>query len=117
MTAAVPEVKTLPVPTGYRLLVRLPEKKRKTEGGIHLPDERADREHTASIVGQVVVRGDDAYCDKERYPNGAWCQEGDWVLFRRYAGTRFKYRGEEWRLLNDDSVEAVVACPEEIEAL
>ena len=64
-----------------------------------------------SIMGLVVDMGKDAYGDKERFPDGAWCKEGDFVMFRANSGTRFKVAGKEYRLLNDDSIEAVVAYP------
>jgi co-chaperonin GroES (HSP10) len=63
------------------------------------------------VVGLVVDMGDGAYKDKERFPDGAWCKEGDFVMFRANSGTRFKVAGKEYRLLNDDSIEAVVADP------
>jgi co-chaperonin GroES (HSP10) len=55
--------------------------------------------------------GSDAYKDERKFPNGPWCKEGDFVMFRSYSGTRFKVRGEEFRLINDDTVEAVVDDP------
>ena len=59
--------------------------------------------------------GPDAYDDKKKFPNGPYCNEGDWVLMRSYSGTRFKIHGKEFRLINDDSVEAVVQDPRGIE--
>jgi co-chaperonin GroES (HSP10) len=64
-----------------------------------------------SIMGLVVDMGAGAYQDKERFPDGAWCKEGDFVMFRANSGTRFKVAGKEYRLMNDDSIEAVVADP------
>ena len=58
--------------------------------------------------------GPDAYKDKERFPDGPWCQEKDWVLFAKYAGSRIKIDGGELRLLNDDEVLAVIDDPEDI---
>jgi co-chaperonin GroES (HSP10) len=55
--------------------------------------------------------GPDAYQDKKRFPNGAYCKERDWILMRSYSGTRFKIHGKEFRLINDDSVEAVIDDP------
>ena len=55
--------------------------------------------------------GTQAYSDKERFPEGAWCKQGDYVMFRANTGTRFKINGAEYRLMNDDSIEAVVADP------
>jgi co-chaperonin GroES (HSP10) len=71
-----------------------------------------------SIIGLVVDMGSGAYADKDRFPDGPWCKEGDFVMFRMNSGTRFtiggvEYRigGVEYRLMNDDSIEAVVADP------
>ena len=101
----------LPEPTGYRLLIALPEIDEKTQGGVIMPDGLIKDESTASIIGFVLKIGPDAYSDKERFPNGAWCKEGDFVIFRSYSGTRFKVAGKEFRLINDDTVEGVVDDP------
>ncbi len=101
----------LPEPTGYRLLIALPEIDEKTQGGVIMPDGLVKDESTASIIGFVLKIGPDAYSDKERFPNGAWCKEGDFVIFRSYSGTRFKVAGKEFRLINDDTVEGVVDDP------
>ena len=55
--------------------------------------------------------GDQAYADKERFPTGAWCKQGDYVMFRANTGTRFTVNGLEYRLMNDDSIEAVIDDP------
>lgn len=105
----------LPVPQGYHILIALPAIKDKSDGGIIIPDDPAAREHTASIVGNVISMGADAYEDKTKFPTGPWCKVGDWVMFRSYSGTRFKIKGQEFRLINDDTVNAVVADPRLIE--
>ena len=64
-----------------------------------------------SIIGLVVDMGEQAYNDPERFPTGPWCKQGDYVMFRANSGTRFKVNGLEYRLMNDDSIEAVVADP------
>lgn len=104
-------VSKLPAPQGYRLLIALPDMEAKTEGGVFLPDDHKSREETASIIGFVISVGPDAYKDASRFPSGPWCKEGDFVIFRSYSGTRFKISGREFRLINDDTVEAVVDDP------
>jgi len=104
-------VTKLPEPSGYRLLIAMPEMEEKTEGGVFLPDKLKDMENTASILGFVVKCGPDAYGDADKFPAGPWCKEGDFVVFRSYSGTRFKLRGKEFRIINDDQVEAVVDDP------
>ena len=64
-----------------------------------------------SIIGLVVDMGSQAYADKDRFPTGAWCKVGDYVMFRANSGTRFKVADTEYRLMNDDSIEAVVQNP------
>ena len=101
----------LPEPKGYKVLISTVEVNEKTEGGVYMPDQLRQAEETASIIGFVMKTGPDAYSDKDRFPNGAYCKEGDFVIFRSYSGTRFKIHGKEFRLINDDTVEAVVEDP------
>ena len=101
----------LPEPKGYKVLISTVEVNEKTEGGVYMPDQLRQAEETASIIGFVLKTGPDAYSDKDRFPNGAYCKEGDFVIFRSYSGTRFKIHGKEFRLVNDDTVEAVVEDP------
>lgn len=101
----------LPEPKGYRLLIAIPEISDKTQGGVYIPEERRTGEETASIIGFVIKVGPEAYADPNRFPTGAWCKEGDFVIFRSYSGTRFKVMGKEFRLINDDTVEATVEDP------
>lgn len=102
---------TLPEPKGYRILIVIPEIAEKTDGGIYRPEELRTREQTASVIGFVMKMGPDCYKDPKRFPNGPWCKEGDFVVFRSYSGTRIKVHGKELRLINDDTVEAVVEDP------
>jgi co-chaperonin GroES (HSP10) len=101
----------LPDPKGYRILIAIPEVSQKTEGGVYIPDQLRNAEETASLVGYVLKVGSEAYADNARFPTGPWCKEGDFVIFRSYSGTRFKVHGKEFRLINDDTVEAVVEDP------
>jgi len=111
----VSKPETIPAPTGFRILIAVPSIEEKTAGGIIRPDNLRSLEKTASIFGAVVSLGPDAYKNKERFPSGPWCKKGDWVLFRSYSGTRFKVEGHEFRIINDDTVEAVVDDPREVE--
>ncbi len=101
----------LPKPSGYKILIALPEPEEKTEGGILKAKQTMDLEEIGSICGFVLAIGPDAYKDKKRFPNGAYCKEGDFILMRSYSGTRFKIHGKEFRLINDDSVEAIIDDP------
>jgi len=102
----------LPSPVGYRILVALPEVEETFgESRIIKSSKEQHLDHVLSTIGMVVDMGLEAYSDKERFPSGAWCKAGDYVMFRANTGTRFKVGKTEFRLMNDDSVEAVVADP------
>ena len=115
MTEEQKTASQLPDPKGYKLLIALPEPDEATEGGILKAKQTLDLEEIGSICGFVLKMGAEAYKDASRFPNGPYCDEGDWVLMRSYSGTRFKIHGKEFRLINDDSVEAVVQDPRGIE--
>lgn len=101
----------LPKPVGYRLLIALPQVEETFESGLVKADKTIYEEKILSVIGLVLDMGEEAYKDATRYPNGPWCKAGDYVLFRANTGTRFKVNGVEYRLMNDDSIEAVVADP------
>ena len=101
----------LPDPKGYKILINLPEPETASEGGILKAQETIEAEEVGSIIGFVIKLGPDAYSDKSRFPSGAYCKERDFIMMRSYSGTRFKVHGKEFRLINDDSVEAVVEDP------
>jgi co-chaperonin GroES (HSP10) len=101
----------LPKPVGYRLLVALPQVDESFDSGILKAEKTKRDEYILSIFGAVVDMGAGAYQDKERFPDGPWCKTGDYVMFRPNSGTRFLIGGVEYRLINDDSVEAVVDDP------
>ena len=106
----------LPVPAGYRVLVALPQIKETYDDSDLVKSSRTmHEEHVMSIIGLVIDMGDQAYSDKDRFPTGAWCKQGDYVMFRANSGTRFKIGGVEYRLMNDDSIEAVIDDPRGIQ--
>jgi co-chaperonin GroES (HSP10) len=104
----------LPTPTGYRLLVLPYSGPKKTKGGIYLSDTTQDTIQMTTVCAYVLKVGDLAYKDKEKFPNGPWCQKGDWIIFGRYAGARFKIEGGEVRILNDDEIIGKINNPEDI---
>jgi len=105
----------LPEPKGYKILIALPEIEEKTEGGIIKPSDSRHEESIATVVGWVMSMGPDAYANYARFPSGPYCGVGDWVVFRAFSGTRIKIHGKELRLINDDTVEAVVEDPRGVE--
>lgn len=105
------KAKMLPKPSGFHILVALPETEEKFESGIVKAEATRYAEEVLSTVFFVVKLGPDCYKDKTRFPTGAWCKEGDFVLARPNSGTRLKIHGREFRIINDDTVEAVVEDP------
>jgi co-chaperonin GroES (HSP10) len=105
------KAKLLPEPKGYRMLCAVPHVEEEFEGGIIKADDTKRVEEQTTVVLFVVKMGNLCYADKERFPTGPWCKEGDFVLTRPYSGTRVVIHGREFRLLNDDCVEAVVEDP------
>jgi len=104
----------LPSPTGWRILVLPYAGPKKTKGGIILTDTTSETIQMTTVCAYVLKVGDLAYKDKEKFPDGPWCQKGDWVIFGRYAGSRFKIDGGEVRILNDDEIIAKIQNPEDI---
>ncbi len=104
----------MPDPTGWRLLILPYRGKGRTDGGIYLPDKVVEEQTVSTQVGYVLKVGALAYKDAEKFPVGPWCEQGDWVMFARYAGSRFRIDGGEVRILNDDEVLAKIGEPEDI---
>ena len=106
----------LPVPVGYRVLVAMPQVEEAFEGTELLKSVTTkNHEQIMSIIGVVIDMGKQAYSDQDRFPTGPWCEVGDYVMFRANTGTRFTIDGSEYRLMNDDSIEAVVPDPRGVE--
>ena len=101
----------LPQPRGYRILCALPHVEEEFEGGIIKADDTKRVEEQTTVVLFVIKLGDLCYKDENRFPTGPWCKEGDFVLTRPYTGTRVVIHGREFRIINDDTVEAVVDDP------
>jgi co-chaperonin GroES (HSP10) len=105
------KAKQVPDPSGYRILCAVPEVEGSYESGILKSDMSLRHEELLTTVLFVVKMGPDCYKDTSRFPSGPWCKEGDLVLVRPHAGTRLKIHGQEFRIINDDSVEGVVQDP------
>lgn len=123
--------KRLPIPQGYKILIAVPKFERTSKGGIVLPEETMKKEDMASVLGYVVKLGPAAYYGLDsngqpKFPTGPYCKEGDWILMRSYSGTSFMVDSLKdaklpnglplchLRVINDDTVEAVVPNPEEV---
>ena len=107
-------VDRIPQPTGWRVVILPYRGAEKSKGGIVIAEQTRQREQVATVCGYVLAVGDLAYKDEAKFPNGAWCQKGDWVVFGRYAGARINIDGGEIRILNDDEILARIKDPEDI---
>ena len=105
------KARQVPDPATYHLLCVLPEIDEQYESGLVKAGQTMHYEEVLSPVLFVVKVGPDAYKDEKRFPNGPSCKVGDFILVRPNTGTRIKIHGKEFRIINDDSVEAVVQDP------
>lgn len=102
----------LPKAPGWKLVCAVPEISDKFENSDLIKPEAQKRvEEYTTVVLFVVSVGPDAYKDTTKFPSGPWCKEGDFILARAYSGTRVKIHGREFRIINDDQVDAVVQDP------
>ena len=108
------KAKQLPAPMGYKILCAIPEAEKEfeeSEVGLMKADETMRMEEVLTTVLFVVALGPDCYKDEKRFPSGPWCKQGDFVLVRPNSGSRLLIHGREFRIINDDTVEAVVEDP------
>ena len=105
------KAQSLPEPKGWRILCALVEVGDTYASGLIKADTVVKTEEITSPVLFVVKMGPDCYNDTEKFPDGAWCKQGDFVITRPYSGTRIMIHGKEFRLINDDQVEATVEDP------
>jgi co-chaperonin GroES (HSP10) len=110
-TSMEEKAKQIPEPSTFHLLCVLPEIDEEYESGLIKAGQTVHFEELLSPVLFVVKVGPDAYKDEKRFPSGPSCKAGDFVLVRPNTGTRIKIHGREFRIINDDSVEAVVQDP------
>ena len=101
----------LPMPSGWRILCAIPDAEEKYESGIIKADITKKHEEVMTTVLFVIALGPDAYQDKTRYPTGPWCKEGDFVIVPSTSGIRLDIHGKEFRLINEDTVQATVQDP------
>lgn len=111
------KAKQVPDPVTYHILCVLPDAEKEYEGGLLKASQTMQFEELLSPVLFVAKIGPDAFKDKKRFPSGPSCKEGDFVLVRPNTGTRIKIHGQEFRLINDDSIQAVVQDPRGVQRL
>ena len=68
-----------------------------------------------TTVGKVIVLGDLAYMDKDKFPAGAWCNVGDYVCYGKHTGTKLFYKGVRFILLFDDQITMKVEDPKDLD--
>ena len=108
------EIEKIPQPSGWRMVLFPLKLQGKTKGGVLLTDETVTESQVTTNICKVLKMGPECYKDKEKFPSGPWCKEGDWVLITRYAGSRIRIDGGELRIINDDEILAVVDDPRDI---
>lgn len=115
-TTVLPEgeaakARQLPQPCTYHLLCALPDISEQYDNGLLKAGQTMHYEEVLSPVLFVIAMGPTAYKDRLRFPDGPSCKVGDFVLVRPNTGTRLKIHGKEFRIIHDDSVQAVVEDP------
>lgn len=112
----VPDPNPLPRVPGVGILVRPVPIRRKSSGGILLPDTfREDREHL-NTVGRVLALGELAFKDEEIYRNGPWVKPGDYIVYSKFAGQKLWWKGVKILLVKASSIELVVERPEYLDS-
>ena len=90
-------------PLGDRVLVQRMEAEEKTAGGILLPESAKEKPKE----GKIVALGEGKLLDNgERSTFNV--KNGDRVLFTSYAGTEVKYEGEEYLIMREDDILAII---------
>jgi chaperonin GroES len=90
-------------PLNDRVLVKRIEEVQVTKGGIVIPDTAKEK----PIEGKVIAVGPGKMSDAgNRMP--LQLKEGDRVLFGKYAGTEIKMEGEEYLMMREEDILAVI---------
>lgn len=107
-------IERMPDPTGWRMVILPFRGRATTDGGIVIPGKVLDDTQLQTVVGYVLKQGPLCYKDEKKFPAGPWCTERQWIIFARYAGSRFRIEGGEVRIINDDEVLATIGDPNDI---
>ena len=108
------EIEKVPTPVGWRMVLFPLKLDSKTKSGLYLTDDTVEQSQVSTNICKVLKVGPEAYKDKEKFPSGPWCKEGDWVLITRDAGSRVRIEDGELRIINDDAIIATVKDPRDI---
>lgn len=96
-------------PAGWRLLVRPIQIEETTPGGIALPQTAVEEREILRFVAQVVALGPECYTHPKFLNGEPWCEVGEWVVLRQYAGQEVFVRDMDGnpvalRAVNDDEI-------------
>lgn len=112
----VPDPSPLPRIPGVGLLVRPVPIRKKSAGGIIIPDSiRADRDFL-NTVGRVLALGELAFIDEDIYRKGPWVKPGDHIVYSKLAGQKIFWKGVKLLLIKASSIELVVDTPEYLDS-
>lgn len=102
----------LPRVPGVGILVRPVPIRKKSAGGILIPETfREDMEYL-NTVGRVLALGELSFKDETVYINGPWVKPGDFIVYAKYTGTKFFWRGVKLLIVKPSQIEMVVEAPE-----
>lgn len=93
LAEAFPAVDAGIQPFGSRVLIQIRTPKKVTKGGIILDFGSQDTEKWNTQVGKVVAVGPLAFRNRnnmEPWPEGSWCEAGDYVRVAKYGGDRWE---------------------------
>jgi chaperonin GroES len=90
-------------PVGDRVLIKPLEAEEKTKGGIILPDTAKEKPQEGKVI--AVGKGKMTEDGKVKEPE---VKPGDKVLFGKYAGTDIKYDGEEYVIMKEEDILAII---------
>ena len=110
-----PDPDVLPSLPGFHVLVRPVSVKSLTKGGIIIPDSTKEDMSYLTTIGKVLSLGDLAYGDRDKFPKGGWCKEGDYVCYGKHTGTKLFYKGVRLILLFDDQIMLRVENPADLD--
>ena len=91
-------------PLHDRVIIKRMEEERTTAGGIVIPDSATEK----PSKGEVMAVGNGKVLDSGEV-RALELKVGDQVLFGQYAGTTVKYEGEEYLVMREEDVIAVLA--------
>jgi len=90
-------------PLGERIVIKVLESEEKTKSGIYIPDTAKEKPQMGEVMavgsGRTLENGQKIALD---------VKVGDKVLFAKYAGTEVKLDGEEYMVLKESDVLAIV---------